>query len=381
MENFEFYNPTKIFFGQGGIEKLSELIKVNKVLILYGEGSIKKNGVYDQVKQSLKEKVIFEISGVKPNPSYDKGMEAVHLIRQEKIEFILAVGGGSVIDLAKFIALAVYYSNDPWEILTNRELNFTKAIPLGVVLTLPATGSEMNSYFVISKGSDKLSAGSPIVFPQFSILDPMATMSLTTRQVGNGVVDAFIHVTEQYLTYKTNAPLQERMAEAILTTLIEEGPKSYAGHDLESRANHMWCATMALNGLVGVGVPQDWATHMIGHELTALYGIDHARSLALVFPSLLWVMRKEKRDKIKQYAQRIWGLQANTDEEIKMVIIKTEMFFQSLGVPTKLKDYQIDEDVIEKVINRFQKRGVETLGECDRITLNHVKEILRGAIS
>lgn len=380
MENFEFYNPTKIVFGQGEIAKLSELVTASKVLLLYGEGSIKSNGVYDQVMSALQGKKVFEVSGVKPNPTYEKAMEAIHLIRKEGIEFILAVGGGSVIDSAKFIALGVPFPNDPWEILTNRELTFTEATPFGAVLTLPATGSEMNCYFVISRGDDKLAAGSPVVYPKFSILDPKVTMTLSQKQVGNGVVDAFIHVTEQYLTFKTNAPLQERMAESILTTLIEEGPKTYNTKDYETRANHMWCATMALNGMVGVGVPQDWATHMIGHELTALYGIDHARTLAIVLPSLLWVMRKEKMDKIKQYAQRVWNITVQNEEDVKKVIQKTEDFFHSVGVPTKLRDYQIGEEVIEKVISRFTSRGIEKLGENGIITLNHVEEILRGAL-
>lgn len=380
MENFEFYNPTKIVFGQGEIAKLSELVTASKVLLLYGEGSIKSNGVYDQVMSALQGKKVFEVSGVKPNPTYEKAMEAIHLIRKEGIEFILAVGGGSVIDSAKFIALGVPFPNDPWEILTNRELTFTKATSFGAVLTLPATGSEMNCYFVISRGDDKLAAGSPVVYPKFSILDPKVTMTLSQKQVGNGVVDAFIHVTEQYLTFKTNAPLQERMAESILTTLIEEGPKTYNTKDYETRANHMWCATMALNGMVGVGVPQDWATHMIGHELTALYGIDHARTLAIVLPSLLWVMRKEKMDKIKQYAQRVWNITVQNEEDVKKVIQKTEDFFHSVGVPTKLRDYQMGEEVIEKVISRFTSRGIEKLGENGIITLNHVKEILRGAL-
>jgi NADP-dependent alcohol dehydrogenase len=381
MQNFEFYNPTKIVFGQGEIAKLQELVSASRVLLLYGEGSIKKNGVYDQVMSALASKTIFEISGVKPNPTYEKAMEAVELIRKEKIEFILAVGGGSVIDSAKFIALAAPYSGEAWNILTQRDLPLKEAIPFGSVLTLPATGSEMNCYFVISKGDDKLSSGSPMVYPKFSILDPSVSFSLNDRQVGNGVVDAFVHVMEQYLTSDNKAPLQDRFAEAVLKTLIEEGPKSYLTKDYDARASHMWCATMALSSVFGVGVAQDWSTHMIGHELTAFYGMDHARSLAVVFPSMMWVMRKEKFSKIKQYGERIWNIPVNSDEDVKKVIQVTEEFFQKLGVPTKLKDYGIGAEAVSKVVDRFSSRGFEPMGESAGVTLEKVKEVLIGSLA
>lgn len=380
MQNFEFYNPTKVVFGQGEIAKLKDLVTASRVLLLYGEGSIKANGVYDQVKTALLGKTIFEVSGVKPNPTYEKALEAVDLIRQEKIEFILAVGGGSVIDSAKFIALAVPYSGRPWDILTQRDLILTEALPFGTVLTLPATGSEMNCYFVLSKGEDKLSSGSPLLYPKFSILDPSVSLSLNDRQVGNGVVDAFVHVMEQYLTFDTKAPLQDRFAEAVLLTLIEEGPKSYKTKNYEARANHMWCATMALSSVFGVGVPHDWSTHMIGHELTAFYGIDHARTLAMVFPSMMWVMRKEKFTKIKQYGERIWNIPVNDEEDVKKVIAATENFFQQLGVPTKLCDYQLGPEVVTKIVDRFASRGFEPVGETGAVTLTKVREVLQGAL-
>lgn len=380
MENFEFFNPTKIVFGKGEIQKLESLIPYERVLLLYGQGSIKKNGVYDHVKSVLKDKILFEVSGVQPNPTLEKAQEAIDLIRQEKIQFILAIGGGSVIDSAKFIALGVHYRGEAWDILTNRELMLTQSTPLGSILTLPATGSEMNCYFVISKGTDKLANGSPLVFPQFSILDPSLSFTLDQRQVGNGVVDAFVHVMEQYLTFPANAPLQDRMAEAILLTLIEEGPKSYMTNDYNSRANHMWSATAALCGFIGVGVPQDWTTHGIGHELTALFGIDHGRTLAIVLPSLMWVMRTEKKEKIKQYGDRIWNMKVESDDDVKLVIKKTEEFFHSLGVPTKLKDYGISIEVVAQVTDRLKKRGFAPMGEREAVTLKKVEEILLGAI-
>ena len=381
MQNFEFYNPTKIVFGQGVISKLTDLVSCDRILLLYGEGSIKKNGVYDQVRSALKHKTIFEVSGVQPNPTYEKAMEAVHLIRKENIEFILAVGGGSVIDSAKFIALASCYEGEAWEILTNRELLLTKAISLGAVLTLPATGSEMNAYFVISRGEEKLASGSPLVFPTFSILDPSVSLSLSPRQVGNGVVDAFVHVMEQYLTFPSDSPLQDRFAEAVLKTLLEEGPKSYSVKDYSARANHMWSATVALSGIFGVGVPHDWATHMIGHELTALYGIDHARTLAIIFPSMMWIMRKEKFEKIKQYGERVLNIPVSNDEDIRKVILATVTFFHSVGVQTKLKDYDLGEEVIEKIVTKLTKKGFVPVGETGAVTLDKIQEILKDALS
>ncbi len=381
MQNFEFYNPTKVVFGEGEIRRLSEFVPKAKILLLYGGGSIKQNGVYEQVKNALYGHELYEVSGVQPNPTYDKAMEAVELIRREKIEFILAVGGGSVIDSAKFISLAVPYKGEPWNILTNHEQVYAEAIPFGCVLTLPATGSEMNCWFVLSRGDQKLSAGSPLLFPKFSILDPKATLSLDRRQIGNGVVDAFVHVMEQYLTYPNNAPLQDRFAESILSTLMEEGPKTLMKPtEYEPRANHMWSATMALSGVIGAGMPFDLATHAIGHELTALYGIDHARTLALIFPAVMWVMREEKREKINQYAERVLKLKGSDQELLQGSIRKTVTFFETMGLPTKLSAYQIKEDVIEKVIKRFEERGITLLGERQQVTMNKVREILRVAL-
>lgn len=381
MQNFEFHNPTKIIFGEGQISRLAEFVPKTKVLLLYGGGSIMKNGVHQQVKDALAQYEVIELGGVQPNPTFEKAMEAVELIKKEKIEFILAVGGGSVVDSAKFISLAVYFEGDPWTILTNRELSFTKAMPFGAVLTLPATGSEMNRFFVLSRGDQKLSAGSPLLFPQFSILDPKVTTSLDSRQVGNGVVDAFVHVMEQYLTYPDNAPLQDRFAESILVTLIEEGPKTLSRpSDYIARSSHMWSATMALSGIVGAGVPQDWSTHAIGHELTALYGLDHAQTLAIILPAMMWVMREEKRQKINQYAERVWKLKGSDHELLQGSIRRTSGFFEAMGLPTKLSHYQIKQDCVEKIIERLQKRGFTPMGEKQLVTLDKVREVLRAAL-
>jgi NADP-dependent alcohol dehydrogenase len=285
-----------------------------------------------------------------------------------------------VLDATKFIAAAALYKNgDPWDIIAKRS-EVESALPIGAVLTLPATGSEMNGNSVITRIStlEKMSFSSPKVMPLFSILDPECVFTLPDKQVANGVVDAFVHVFEQYLTFPVNSPLQDRFSEGILTTLVEEGPKVLADrNDYAAAANFMWSATMALNGLIAAGVPEDWATHMIGHELTAYHGIDHARTLAIVLPGMMHIKRRNKREKILQYGERIWGIVSGTDDErIDAAIAKTVEFFESLGVPTKLPDYNVPADTIVKITDRFKQRGYK-LGEKADIDFNEVEEILK----
>lgn len=383
MNNFEYKNPVKIIFGKDTISNVaSEVPKDAKILLTYGGGSIKKTGVYDTVKNALKDADLYEFGGIEVNPHYETCMKAVEIVKNEKIDFLLSVGGGSVLDATKFIAAAALFEDgDPWLFLEKRGIvNVEKALPLGAVLTLPATGSEMNGNSVITKAStqEKKAFGSPLVMPQFSILDPECVFTLPDKQVANGIVDAFVHVIEQYLTNDVNSPIQDRFAESILTTLIEEGPKVLADRkDYESAANFMWSATMALNGIIAVGVPQDWATHMIGHELTAYHGIDHARTLAIVLPGMMHIKRKNKKDKILQYGERIWGIKSGTDDEkIDTAIAKTVEFFESLGVPTTLPKYDVPIDTIAKISSRFEKSGA-MLGEKGDIDFNEVEEILR----
>jgi NADP-dependent alcohol dehydrogenase len=383
MNNFEFSNPVKVVFGKGQIEALSKLIPTDKkVLLTYGGGSIKKNGVYEQAQKALSNHTVVEFGGIQPNPQYDTLMEAVELARTEKVDFVLAIGGGSVVDGSKFIAAAINHNDEPWKILSERQA-IQNIIPIGCVLTLPATGSEMNSFSVVSRGKDKLSfGGDPRLFPQFSILDPEITYSLPERQLGNGIVDAFVHVLEQYLTKNINTAIQDRFAEGILLTLIEEAPKVIQlKDDYDSRANFMWAATQALNGLIGSGVVHDWSTHMIGHELTALHGIDHARSLAVVLPSLLRSQKENKRQKLLQFAQRVWDIKGTTPEErIELAISKTEDFFNSVGVPTKLKVYSIEEKDIDTIVESLRSHIPYNLGENQNIDAAMVKEILLQAL-
>lgn len=381
MFNFTFHNPTRIHFGKGQISAISPEIPAKaKVLLTYGGGSIRQNGVFEQTMRALKGRTVLEFGGIEPNPEFETLMEAVKFARKQKVDFLLAAGGGSVLDGTKFIAAAIPFKGDPWDIC-RKGAEVKRALPLGAILTLPATGSESNPFAVISRAetSEKLAFSSNHCYPKFAVLDPETTFSLPPRQVANGVVDAFVHTIEQYLTYPANAPLQDRFAESILQTLIEVGPKTLAApSDYDLRASFVWSATMALNGLIGAGVPQDWATHMIGHELTALYGIDHARTLAVVLPHLLRVRKEQKRAKLLQFASRVLGVrQGGEDERIEKGIRKMEKFFESLGVPTRLKAYSgVKTDTPAIVASRLKSRGITRLGERQDVTPASVERTL-----
>lgn len=384
INNYELYNPTKLIFGEDRIKDITQYLpRESKILFVYGQGSIKHNGIYQKVIDLLKGYDYVEFGGIEPNPKYENLMEAVKLGREYKIEFILAVGGGSVVDGAKFISAAIPFDEDPWKLVSDK-LDFNESIPLGTILTLPATGSEMNKGAVISNKSkgDKLALISEKLFPKFSILDVSVLSSLPKRQIANGIIDAFVHTTEQYITYPINAKLQDRFAESILITLIEEGPQFYNNvENKEVGANIMFSATMALNGVIGAGVPTDWSIHMIGHELTALYNIDHARSLAIILPVLYRIKIEEKLSKLVQYAEIVWQITEGNDKEkaIKAIYL-TEKFFQSLGVPTKLSDYDVDLEYTIKVIKeKFAYRNMLNFGENGIISINDIDPILRGA--
>ncbi len=385
MNNFSVRNTTQIHFGKGQITKIKDEIPADaRVLITYGGGSIKKNGVLDQVHTALNGYTCFEFSGIEPNPHFETLMKAVEIVKKENITYILAVGGGSVIDGSKFIAAASLYPNDPWEILKTYGAHVADAIPLGCVLTLPATGSEMNSGAVITKAEtkDKLFFDSVHVQPRFSVLDPETTYSLPTRQVANGVVDSFVHTVEQYMTYPVNAKVQDRFAEGLLHNLFEDGPAALANPtDYDVRANLMWTATMALNGTLNTGVPTDWATHMIGHEITGLYGLDHAQTLAIVLPAVWKYKKEQKKAKLLQYAERVLDLRTGSDDErVDAAIKKTEEFFESMGNPPRLSAYGLDASVIPAVAEKLTQHGHVKLGEYGDITPEDVKEILKLAL-
>lgn len=384
MFNFSYQNPTRIVFGEGQISQLANLVpKGAKVLLTYGGGSIKHNGVYQQVLQALEGFEVVEFSGIEPNPSFETLLKAVELVKAENITYLLPVGGGSVVDGTKFIAAAVPFEGDPWDILAKKS-PVTQAMPLGCVLTLPATGTESNGNSVVTRYStqEKLSFASPLVYPQFAVLDPTVTFSLPPKQVANGVVDAFVHVMEQYMTYPVNAAVQDRFAEGLLLTLIEQGPLALKDpQNYDVRANVMWAATMALNGLIGQGVPQDWATHMIGHELTALYGLDHAQTLAIVLPALLQQQRSQKRAKLIQYGQRVFNLQHSDEERlIDETIAHTRAFFEQMGVPTRMADYGIKADAVDALVAKLEQHRMFKLGEHGDITLDVSRQILTAAL-
>ncbi len=381
MKNFVFENPVKIIFGKGMIGNIAnEIPKNSKVLITYGGGSIKRNGVYDQVVEALKGYSVIEFSGIEPNPHYETCMQAVALIKQHDVDFVLAVGGGSVIDATKFIvAAACYQKGDPWDILKGASVE--RALPFGTVLTLSATGSEMNNGAVITRAEtqDKLAFASAHTFPQFSVLDPSVTYSLPVKQIGNGVVDSFVHIIEQYLTYyEGDSLLQDLMSEALLKALVIDGPKALADtENYDVRANLMWASTWALNGWFGEGVPQDWATHMIGHEITAFFGLDHAQTLAIVLPGVMTVLKEQKSKKILRLGREVFGIESESDEvTISKTIEAVEAFFETMGVKTHLSAYGLGDDAIAKVCDRLANRGWK-LGEQKNITSQVVGEILK----
>ena len=342
MNNFIFQNPTKIVFGKGEIAQLANLIPSDKkIMITYGGGSIFKNGIYEQVKEALKKHTTFEFGGIEANPEYETLMRCVAECRKEGIDYLLAVGGGSVIDGTKFIGTALKYEGDPWEFL-EKPIVVDQAVPLATVLTISATGSEMNKGSVISRRErkQKLFFFNDACYPQFSILDPTVLYSLPKKQVANGLIDTFVHVVEQYMTFDNKAYVQDYWAEGILKTLVEIAPKLMANQeDYDNCANFMYAATMALNGFIVMGVAEDWATHMIGQEITALHGLDHGVTLALVYPGVISVMREDKKEKLLQYGERVFGITEGTvDERVEKAIQATESFFNSLGVKTRLSD-------------------------------------------
>lgn len=385
MLNFDFYNPTHIVFGKDRLGELDALVpKDARVLITYGGGSVKKFGTLDKVKTALGGRQVSEFSGIEPNPKYDTLMKAVEVVKNESITFLLAVGGGSVMDGTKFITLAANYDGNAEDLLACgfNPVPVDKACPIGTVLTLPATGSEMNSGAVVSHKGGKFPVFSPLAFPKFSILDPELTYTLPPHQVANGIVDTFIHTVEQYVTCPAEGRFQDRTAEGILQTLIEIGNKTLEEpEDYDARANLVWCATMALNGLIGAGVPQDWTTHMIGHELTAKYGLDHGLTLAILQPAVWKVRRNQKNEKLVQYGRRVWGITSGSDEEvIDQAIAKTEDFFRSLGMKIRLSEHGVKEEELKDITAALEAHGLTALSETQDVTLEVSEEILKAAL-
>ena len=381
MLDFVFQNPTKIIFGKGSISKIAgEIPKEAKVLITYGRGSVLRNGVLAEAKNALTDYDISEFGGIEPNPEYETILKAVVLAREKKIDFLLAIGGGSVIDGTKFMATVIPFKDDPARLLENSGSAIVGALPIGVVLTLPASGSEMNNRAIISRKEfmHKRAIMNPFLFPRFAIMDPASTFTLPVSQVGNGVVDTFVHVMEQYMTYPVCGTVQDRLAEGLLQVLTEEGPKALIEpENYDVRANLMWCATMALNGIIGAGVPQDWAAHRIGYELTVLYGMDHAQTLAVLVPAMFKILESDKHQKLLQYGERVWGInKGNEAERIDAAIAKTREFFECMQVKTRLCDYGITAGAIPAVVEQIKAHGLIKLGERQNVTPEVVEKIL-----
>jgi NADP-dependent alcohol dehydrogenase len=382
MFNFTFCNPTKIIFGKGAINQLAgEIPKDAKVLITYGGGSAKRYGVLDEVKRALEGYDVTEFGGIEANPEYETLLKGIVLAREKKIDFLLAIGGGSVIDGTKFMSAAIPFNSDPALLLDNRGQAISKALPVGAVVTLPASGSEMNERAIISRRAlhIKLTIQNSFLFPGFAILDPTLTFTLPVRQIGNGVVDTFVHVLEQYMTYPVEGHVQDRLAEGLLHVLIEDGPKALREpENYDVRANLMWAATLGLNDLIGAGVPQDWAAHRLGYELTVLYGLDHARTLAVLVPAMLKVRIQGKRQKLLQYAERIWGINSeNESSRLDAAIERTKAFFESMGLATQLSGYGVTNVNIEHVLNLLQEHGMVNMGENKDVTLDMMRAILK----
>lgn len=388
MFNFDFYNPTHIVFGKDRLDELDTLVpKDAKVLITYGGGSAVRSGLIDRIVKALGNRKVEQFGGIEPNPSLETCERAVAFIKEHGVDFVLAVGGGSVVDATKLIVMGATYDGPVIEVMKAGvpavpvEM-VPNPLPFGTVMTLPATGSEMNNGAVITYGDGKYPVFSSLVFPKFSMLDPTLTFTLPEKQVKNGVIDTFVHTTEQYLTYPVESRIQDRFSEGILKTMIEIGKETVENpENYDIRANHVWASTLALNGLIGAGVPQDWATHLIGHELTAAYHLDHGITLAIVLPALLEVKKADKLEKLAQYATRVWHITEGTKEEkADKAIAKTREFFESLGVSTHLKDYGLGEEAVDKIVKQLEDHGMTQLGEKGDVTPEVAREILTRAL-
>ena len=381
MYNFTFCNPVKLIFGRGTIAQLAKEIPLDKkIMITFGGGSVRRNGVYEQVTKALAAHNCIEFWGIEPNPKIETLRKAIEKCREEKVDFLLAVGGGSVLDGTKLIAAAVNYQGDAWELVLKGH-HFESVLPFAAVMTLPATGSEMNNGAVISSVEKTEKFAFYTNYPQFSILDPETTYSLPPYQIACGIADTFVHVIEQYLTETGVSPLMDRWAEGIMQTLVEVAPKVRADqHNYDNMSTYMLSATMALNGFIAMGVKQDWATHMIGHELTALHGLTHGHTLVIVLPALMDVMREQKGDKILQFGERVFGIrEADRNTGIDRTIRATEEFFRSLGLTTRLSEEKIGRETIDEIARRFEQRGTK-LDEKQNITGEVARRILERAL-
>ncbi len=381
MLNFMFQNPTKVIFGRNTLELIpGEIPRTARVMVTYGSMSARRYGVLDEVKTALEGYDLVEFGGIDPNPEYETLLKGISLIREKRVDFLLAIGGGSVIDGTKFMAAAAPFTGAPFLLLENAGSAITESLPVGAVATLPASGSEMNSRAIITRRATMIKRGimNPFLYPRFAVLDPTKTYTLPAGQIGNGVVDTFVHVLEQYMTYPVAGHVQDRLAEGLLSVLIEDGPRALSDpENYDVRANLMWAATLGLNGLIGAGVPQDWSAHRLGYELTVLYGLDHAQTLAALVPAMLKVRLQGKRQKLLQYGERVWGIISGTESSrLEEAIGRTRAFFESMGLPTHLSGYGLTNIDIEQVMELLRAHGLTHMGESGDVTPDMAREIL-----
>lgn len=380
MNNFIYYNPTKLVFGKGQIARLPKLIPADKrIMITFGGGSAKRNGVYDQVVKALEGRHFIEFWGIEANPSVETLRKAIALGKEHKVDFLLAVGGGSVIDGTKLVSAGLLYDGDAWELVLKG--SYDRTVPLASVLTMAATGSEMNNGAVISCYETQEKYAFFSNNPVFSILDPETLFTLPTRQIACGLADTYVHVLEQYLTTPGQSRLMDRWSEGILHTVVEVAPKVLGEtRDYDTMSEYMLSATLALNDMIRMGVREDWATHMIGHELTALHGLTHGATLAIVINGTLRTLREQKRGKLLQYGERIWGITMGTEEErVEAAIAATESFFRSLGLSTHLSEEGIGEETIAEIERRFNASGVH-YGEAENVDGAMARRILEACL-
>lgn len=385
MQNFNYLIPTKVYFGKGQIKKLAKISQFgNNVLMVYGGGSIKNNGVYDKAAAILRESGIsfFELSGVDPNPRIETVALGAKICREKEIDAVLAIGGGSTIDCAKMIAAAAKYDGDPWDLVLDGQ-KIKEALPIACVLTLAATGSEMDGFAVISdmNKNDKLDTASQLIKPAFSILDPKFTYSVSKKQTAAGTADIMSHVFEVYFTREKDAYLQARMCEAVLKTCIKYGPVAMENpEDYEARANLMWASSLAINGLLSYGSDVQWCVHPMEHELSAFYDITHGDGLAILTPVWMdYVLSEDSLDKFVEFGINVWGIDAKEDPQriAEKAIEQTRAFFDSLGLPKTLSEVGIGEENLAQMAEKLDGQLTDTYIP---LTGKEVLEIYKNAL-
>jgi alcohol dehydrogenase YqhD (iron-dependent ADH family) len=385
MNDFTYAISTRVLFGRNKIEQLTEEIEkyADTVLFVYGQGSIKNNGIYDTVKTLLAKSDIdcVELSGVQPNPRIDAVRTGMRLCKDHEVDLVLAVGGGSVIDCAKTIAAGVFFDGDPWDLFLKGDSAIQDALPVGTILTVAGTGSEMNGNAVVTNPDtrQKFAIHHDLLRPKFSILDPTYTYTVPNRHTAAGIVDIISHILEQYFSPTKDAYVQDRLAESMLKTCIQYGPLALRmPKDYETRAQLMWTSSLALNGILSYGKTTDWATHGIEHAVSAAYDVTHGVGLAVLTPFWMeYVLNEQTQDRFLDLAHNVWGLAGSTDAVARQAINKMSEFFISLGMPRSLRELGIEEQKLEEMAGIATTFG--SIGRFQKLTTSDVFAILKNA--